>query len=43
MGALTMEIEKVNNSFLTEKQQKRREKEQKQQYEQELFNKFYNY
>lgn len=43
MGALTMEIEKINNTFLSEKHQKRKEKEQKQQYEQELFNEFYNY
>ena len=43
MGAFTMELEKVNNTLLTEKQQKRREREQKQEYEQKLFNIFYNY
>ncbi len=43
MGVLSMEIEKVNNTLLTEKQQRQREKEQRKEYEQLLFNEFYNH
>lgn len=42
MGALTMEIEKLNNSFVSEKNQKRQERQDKQILQEKLFNYFYN-
>ena len=42
MGALTMEIEKLNNSFVSEKNKKRQERQDKQILQEKLFNYFYN-
>ena len=43
MGVLTMELEQINKNILTEKQEKRQNKQLKLEYEQILFDKFYKY
>lgn len=43
MGALSMEIENMNRTYISEKSKKRHEQEQKKEYSKKLFDLFYEY